>query len=108
MVYVKLSSVAKWDTHPEYLALTMKKKYRFIMLFFMCIFSFGACFCYDYPACLEIQIEEEFNVKHRTYGLLYTVYAIPNLILPLFGGLLFDYIGARNGLMIYTAIVVLG
>ena len=86
----------------------MKKKYRFFMLFFMCIFTFGACFCYDYPACLQIQIEEEFNIKHKTYGLLYTVYAIPNLILPLFGGLLFDYIGARNGLMIYTAIVALG
>ena len=58
--------------------------------------------CYDYPAALELEIEELFNRSSTEYGLLYTGYAIPNLFMPLLGGMIFDRLGTRTGLMIFT------
>jgi len=68
----------------------------------------GNYFCYDYPACLEGEIELEFDVSAAKYGYLYSVYAIPNLILPLFGGILFDKYGNRVCLMWFTSLLMLG
>jgi MFS family permease len=68
----------------------------------------GNYFCYDYPACLELEIETEFDVSNAEYGYLYSVYAIPNLILPLFGGILFDKYGNRVCLLCFTSILMLG
>ena len=78
------------------------------MLLFCCFFVMGNYFCYDYPACLESQIEEEFDVTPTTYGYLYSVYAIPNVILPLFGGILFDKYGSRICLVAFTFILMIG
>lgn len=42
------------------------------------------------------------------YSLLYTVYSIPNMILPILGGILLDSIGIRAGLILFCAILTLG
>jgi len=47
-------------------------------------------------------------VSEEQYGLLYTVYAIPNLVLPLVGGIFLDKVGQRNGLLLFTVILCLG
>jgi len=48
------------------------------------------------------------KITTSEYGLLYTVYAIPNCILPLIGGVILDKIGIRNGLLIFTIILCVG
>ena len=48
------------------------------------------------------------EIEPAEYGLLYTVYAIPNCILPLVGGILLDKIGTRNGLILFTVILAAG
>ena len=78
------------------------------MLFLCCIFVISNYFCYDNPAALETAIEKNFNVTTEEYGFLYTAYAIPNTILPLFGGLLLDKIGTRNGLILFTTLLCIG
>ena len=47
-------------------------------------------------------------IEPAEYGLLYTVYAVPNCILPLVGGILLDKIGTRNGLILFTVILTAG
>jgi len=42
------------------------------------------------------------------FSLLYTVYSIPNMILPLLGGILLDTIGVRLGLIFFCAVLTLG
>jgi MFS family permease len=86
----------------------MRKKWRFVMLFLCSSFVLANYFSYDNPASLEIAIEKEFKVSESQYGLLYTVYAIPNLFLPIFGGILFDKIGTRNGLLIFSFLLCSG
>ena len=40
--------------------------------------------------------------------MLYTVYSLPNIVLPFFGGLLIDKIGARLAILIFSTIILLG
>ena len=40
--------------------------------------------------------------------MLYTVYSMPNMILPIFGGLFLDKIGIRSGLLLFTTILTIG
>jgi MFS family permease len=73
-----------------------------------CMFMFGNTFCYDNPGPLEKQLEEEFNMDSFHYSLLYTVYSIPNMILPILGGILLDSIGIRTGLILFCSILTIG
>ena len=77
-------------------------------MFFCCFLVMGNYFCYDYPASLEIQIEETFGISTTKYGLLYTVYAAPNLIMPLIGGVLSDKLGKRITLLVMCVFLCLG
>ena len=42
---------------------SMRKRYRFIMLFLNSLVLVGPYFCYDNPGALEVQIEEMFQIK---------------------------------------------
>ena len=90
------------------LDLTMKKKLRWIVLLIAGVMVVPNYFCYDNPAALQVSIEEKLNVTFSEYGLLYTIYATPNIFLPIFGGLLIDKIGQRKSLMIFVALVNIG
>ena len=108
LVFPKEEEDLPIEVQPAYLDGTMMKKYRFLMLAMVCSFVLGNYFCYDYPAALEPQIESEFGVSTSRYGLLYTGYAVPNLFMPVLGGILFDKIGTRNALILFSLILCLG
>tara|TARA_B110000285_G_scaffold167097_1_gene186756 strand:+ start:224 stop:811 length:588 start_codon:yes stop_codon:yes gene_type:complete len=78
------------------------------MLPLICFFVIGNYYSYDEPAALEIQMEEYFGISATEYGALYSVYSIPNLILPFVGGVIYDKIGIRFGLLLFTFFVCLG
>lgn len=78
------------------------------MLIMACSFLLGSYYCYDIPAVLEQEIEDEFDVDATQWSLLYTVYSIPNMVLPFFGGMFLDKVGMRFGLILFTAILTLG
>ena len=42
------------------------------------------------------------------YSLLYTVYSLPNMVLPIFGGIFLDKIGIRTGLVLFCFILSVG
>jgi MFS family permease len=87
---------------------TMKKKLRWIMLFLSCMFVVPNYFCFDNPASLETYIEDKLDKTPYEYGFLYSVYAIPNSILPLLGGLFVDKLGVRVCLVIFSILLCLG
>ena len=78
------------------------------MLMLCCVFVVSNYFCYDNPAAIETYIESNLNVSSQEYGLLYTIYAIPNTILPLIGGLLLDKVGQRAALILFTTFLCIG
>lgn len=67
------------------------------MLAFGSLFLMGSYFCYDIPSQLSYQFKETSNY-HMTefeYSSLYSIYSLPNTILPLLGGVLLDKTGIR-------------
>lgn len=103
-----ISEQVPLDRSEAYLSKTMKKKYRWLMLFFANTVLVGSYFCYDYPAFLEVQIEEYFNITADKYSLLYSCYSIPNIVLPLFAGVLYDKYGASKVILVCSFFIMLG
>jgi fucose permease len=68
----------------------------------------GDAFSFDNPQSLETQLEEAFDINQVEFNLLYSVYSIPNVILPLFGGYLIDRCGVRVNIVLFATLLVLG
>jgi hypothetical protein len=70
-----------------------QSQWRWLILLLGCLMMIGSYYCFDIPAALITQIDDymgdpsDYDIK---FGLLYTLYAAPNVILPFFGGYLVD------------------
>ena len=88
---------------------TLKKSWvRWLLLGMACFYMLGNNFCYDNPGPLETQLEHQFGIGSARYAMLYTIYSLPNMVLPVLGGMLLDYMGIRIGLILFCAILTLG
>lgn len=65
------------------------------MLVLACFLLFGSYYCYDNPQALRSSINRKFGIDSTDFSLLYTVYSLPNIVLPFFGGIFIDRIGVR-------------
>mgnify|MGYP003385769914 FL=1 len=85
--------------------------HRWIILVLACLMLVGSYYCFDIPAALKTQLDDhmgdpgDYELK---FGLLYTLYAAPNVILPFFGGFFVDKLGVRITLLIFCGLVTLG
>lgn len=67
--------------------------WRWLILVLGCLMMIGSYYCFDIPAALKTQIDDymgdpdDYEIQ---FGLLYTLYSAPNVILPFFGGYLVD------------------
>eukprot|EP01031_Cornospumella_fuschlensis_P028549 gene28549-34461_t len=84
---------------------------RWVVLVLACAMMVGSYYCFDIPAALKTQIDDymgnpgDYEIK---FGLLYTLYAAPNVILPFFGGYLVDSIGVRMTLLLFCSLISVG
>lgn len=84
---------------------------RWLILLLTCLMMIGNYYCYDIPAALHSQMNEYFGKPSdfETYfSLLYTVYSVPNVILPFFGGYFVDKWGSRLCLIIFASFITAG
>jgi len=51
---------------------------------------------------------DDFHISLTTENLLFSLYSIPNMVLPLFGGVFADRIGIRLCLIIFISIITFG
>jgi MFS family permease len=68
----------------------------------------GSYFCFDIPGTLNTDIKEHFDIGQSQAQWLYTIYSLPNMVLPLFGGIFIDKIGVRPSLILFCAILTVG
>lgn len=93
----------------------VKKKsespFRWPILFFTCLMMIGNYYCYDIPAALNSQMDEYFGKPsdfETLFSLLYTVYSVPNIILPFFGGYFIDRLGVRVCMIVFSLCITVG
>ena len=83
-------------------------RYRFIMLILAITFLLGQYFCYDNPSVIEKQMEETLGIDNEQWSMFFTVYSLPNILLPLTGGIFVDKMGIRAGIILYSVQVTFG
>ncbi|XP_066921169.1 lysosomal dipeptide transporter MFSD1-like isoform X2 [Clytia hemisphaerica] len=103
-----------------------KGYYRFLVLFFNCLLTFGSYFCFDMPSVLQdsftgtygincttnshnvTKCEEHLGMTETEYNLLYTVYAWMNALVVIGSGIFIDKVGQRVGAVFFSALCVVG
>ncbi|KDO31139.1 hypothetical protein SPRG_04277 [Saprolegnia parasitica CBS 223.65] len=83
------------------------------VLLLACLVDMGNSYCYDTPSALKSQLQEHLHGMptasfEMAFNLLYTVYSVPNIVLPLLGGLVTDRIGPRSMLVVVTLLILVG
>jgi nitrate/nitrite transporter NarK len=83
---------------------------RWIVLLICSCILFGTYYAYDIPAALNVPLEKYLATPNYQYylQLFYSLYSIPNIILPFFGGLLIDKFGERRLLLFLSLCVTIG
>lgn len=82
------------------------------VLLFACLLLFGNYYCYDIPASLNVPMKEWLGSGYQEWqwqiNLLYSVYSLPNVFLPVFGGILVDMLGLRIMLILFSTLCCFG
>jgi MFS family permease len=68
-------------------------------------------YCYDNPAALYKPLGDSFATDpnfETMYDLLYSIYSVPNIFLPMAGGMLVDKIGLYFSLNLFSALIFVG
>ncbi|KAJ3089839.1 hypothetical protein HK102_005377, partial [Quaeritorhiza haematococci] len=85
---------------------------RWLILFLSCLLLFGNYYAYDNPAALNKPLQEWLGHDYDQYqyelNLMYSVYSLPNMFLPFFGGQLVDRMDPKKVLLIFSGFVCLG
>lgn len=82
--------------------------YKIVILFCISFLAFGSYFIYDSVSALEGDLTTELSLNKSLYGLFFSIYAIPNIVLVIGGGVLIDRIGNRKSAMLFGFLIVLG
>ena len=86
----------------------LQGKYRFAFLFLVCFAEFGRYYCVDLVAPLQDDIKRSYDISNTQYNALYSVYALPNMVLPFLMGYVIDYVGRPMALVTFIFFVGLG
>ena len=81
---------------------------RWIVLIFASFLVFGNDYCYDIPQALENPLKEQLGIDEVKYNLLYSLYSLPNILLPFIGGYILDYFGIKFGVLLYNFLIITG
>jgi MFS family permease len=91
---------------------------RWLVLGLTCVALFGQFYAYDNPSTLSTALKSHFSRPGHekedalsfdmNFNLLYSLYSVPNIALPLFAGLAIDRWGIKFNVLFLTAFVVAG
>jgi len=85
---------------------------RYLVVAIICITMSGNHFCGDEPAPLYKQFDDWMHNEpgsfSANFSLLFAMYSIPNIFLPVFGGIAVDRYGAPQMLTVFCSLLVLG
>eukprot|EP01104_Vermistella_antarctica_P003197 TRINITY_DN13362_c0_g1_i1.p1 TRINITY_DN13362_c0_g1~~TRINITY_DN13362_c0_g1_i1.p1 ORF type:complete len:531 (+),score=83.32 TRINITY_DN13362_c0_g1_i1:331-1923(+) len=82
--------------------------YRFFILVLVCGVATGSYYAYDSLGPIEQELSEGLNLSPYDFTMLYSMYSLPNVIVPAFGGVFIDRVGTRVGLNVLLLIVLMG
>ncbi|MCX6562354.1 MAG: MFS transporter [Candidatus Aminicenantes bacterium] len=82
--------------------------YRFSILIFVALLSFGSYFAYDIVGAIAPSLIDELKAARATVGAMNTMYSIAAILVVLFGGMLIDKLGTRKASLLFSVLVLGG
>ncbi|HTS00876.1 MAG TPA: MFS transporter [Bacteroidota bacterium] len=82
--------------------------YRFAVLFFVALVTFGSYFAYDSVGAIETTLMTALGVGREAIGRMYTLYSVAAILSVFVGGILIDRIGTRRASLLFSALVTAG
>ena len=84
------------------------RRYRFVLLLFISLLTFGSYFAYDSIGALAPTLIQELGLGRETIGSLYSAYSLAAIFIVFFGGMLIDRLGPRKASLLFSVLVTLG
>jgi MFS family permease len=85
-----------------------KRPYRFTVLFFVALLTFGSYFAYDSVGAIAPILIRALGIGRESIGQMYTLYSVAAILSVFIGGILIDRIGTRRASFLFSALVTLG
>ncbi len=82
--------------------------YRFTVLAFAALLTFGSYFAYDIVGAIAPTLVEKLGVTRSIVGAFYLMYSLAAVLSVLAGGLLIDWLGTRKASILFSILVLLG
>jgi MFS family permease len=84
---------------------------KWAVLLLSCLVTLGSYYSFDFPSVLHNQLRRHFQFQDEGkfefyFSLLYSLYSMPNMVIPIFGGILCDLLG-NNRVMVGCATLVM-
>jgi len=92
-------------------------KTRWVVLFLVCTVMIGTYYSLDIPAALHHQLQDTMESGAPTpttkkfefyFNMLFSIYSIPNTLLPFFGGACVDRVGSSRSLISFGLLTLAG
>ena len=84
------------------------RPYRFTVLLFGSLLTFGSYFAYDIIGAIAPSLVEELGAERGQVGGFYTAYSIAAIIALLIGGFMIDRLGTRISSLVFSLLVTVG
>ncbi|MCI0721433.1 MAG: MFS transporter [Acidobacteria bacterium] len=84
------------------------RPYRFVVLFFASLLTYGSYFAYDSVGAIPDQLMRAWGVDQAAIGALYSLYSLAAIVTLLFGGMVIDRFGTRKSSLGFSVVVTLG
>ncbi len=84
------------------------KRYRFVVLAFASLVTYGSYFAYDSVGAIPDQLMRVWGVDQAAIGALYSLYSLAAVFTLLVGGIMIDRLGTRKSSLIFSLLVTGG
>jgi MFS family permease len=85
-----------------------QKGFRYLLLLFVSLLTFGSYFAYDSIGAIETTLIEKLGLDRSSIGNLYTAYSVAAIFIVFFGGMLIDRLGTRKASLLFSSLVAVG
>jgi len=86
---------------------------KWTILLLGCAVGFGAYYSFETPSVLHNAMFRHYDIPDKVtfelyFSLIYSLYALPNMFIPLVGGMMADRFGNKTILLIFSAFILIG
>ena len=85
-----------------------KPVYRFTILFFVALLTYGSYFAYDSLGAIAPLLIKALGIGREQIGATYSAYSVAAIFTVFIGGIIIDKIGTRRASLLFSSLVVLG